>query len=193
MTSDRRRRQYVPLSVHFAAGHTGQKLQERHGLEGLGAWACFLAAAKRSPIQGSVEWYSEEDGWRQLQVKARPSFTFEEFVATLGRLHLAKTTKRGEVKTTSIRAWNEWNLTIKRQQDADKKSRKRAQNTGDNTSHSRGTEGEGEGDIGGFREKQVKTNPTRKHACHLCGATQRSAGELNDHLEYVHDLIGVTA
>lgn len=192
MTEDRRRRQYVPLSVHFAAGHTGQELQKRFGLEGLGAWACLLAAAKRSPIQGSVEWYCDEDGWRQLRISTPPgSFTFSDFVKVLGRLHLAKTTKRGEVKTTSIRAWNEWNSTVKREQDAEKKRRKRAQITGDNEAPFRGTEVEGEGEtpLTPRRRRTTRANGTngashQKHQCPHCGYPFDTAEFLKTHLEW---------
>lgn len=229
MTEDRRRRQYVPLYVHFAAGHTGQEILKRFGVAGLGTWACLLAAAKRSSVQGSFEWYSEADAWRQLalHVPHDIDFTFEEFVKALGRLHLVRTTKRGEVKTTEISAWNEWNTVLKRQQGADRKRAARSanevktrskrgqneqktrlgrgcddaentskspQNMGDKARTMRRTEGEGEGETPlPPRRRRTRAQPEHplaitddRNRCPDCGARQRTASELADHLKYVH-------
>lgn len=199
MTEDRRRRQYVPLYVHFCSGPTGQKILGRFGMEGVGVWAAMLAAAKRSPIQGTFEWLSETDAWGKIGCSKRPpEFTFAEFVRFLGRQKLASTQKYGEVSQTSITAWREWNHTLQREQDADKKRRKRAQNTGDKTRDKaptiRGTEGEGEGETPlPPRRRRTRAQPEHplaitddRNRCPDCGARQRTASELADHLKYVH-------
>lgn len=190
MTEDRRRRQYVPLSVHFAAGHTGQEIQRRLGLEGLGAWACLLAAAKRAHTQGELEWVTENEAWRHLLGPGKPpeSFTFAEFVAVLGRLHLTRTTKRGEVKTTSIRAWNEWNTTLLRSQDAEKKRRKRAHFARDKATTSSGTEGEYEYEREKTSGKDKRSKPTTSLPCPICGASQDNKSMLEDHLTWAHHI-----
>lgn len=189
---DSRRRRYVPLSITFASSSTGTSIRKRYGLEGLCVWTCLLAACKRANVQGTFEWYSDGDAWTRLGIGSTPpaGFTFTEFAAFLGRLHLTKTERRGELRTTLVRGWNEWNTTISRAQDAEKKSRKRAQNTGDKTTTLGGTEVEGEGEtpLPPIRRK-IKSPENRNGAgytCPKCGAVQRNASELEDHLEYVH-------
>lgn len=134
LLGDRRRRQYVPLSTHFAHGETGRRILAEWGPEGLLAWVCLLAAAKRSPEQGSFEWTSEPEAWYLLGLPGhRPEWTFEAFAKWLGRYKLANTTRSGEVRKTSITAWKAWNKTIERDHEAARKRRKRAENTPDNT------------------------------------------------------------
>lgn len=191
MADDRRRRQYVPLYVRFATGETGQKIIGRFGAEGIAVWSCLLAAAKRNDVQGEFVWVSETDAWDKLGLrKSPPSFTFEEFVAYLGRLHRAATKRHGEDKTTSIRGWNDWNTTIKREQDANKKRRKRAQTTGDNTRDKeapiRGTEVEVEVEPP-YPPQNGKTEPLH---CTRCPTPTKhaNADDLAGHLEDVHGI-----
>lgn len=144
---DARRRQYVPLSVHFADGSTGSRILERFGVEGLGVWACLLAAAKKSATQGTFSYSSEPDAWTKLGMYGHePAFSFTDFVTLLGRLKQARREKRGRVVDVVLTHWGDWNQTIRRETEAEKKRRKRAQNTGDNTTPLGGTEGEGEGE-----------------------------------------------
>jgi hypothetical protein len=174
MNGDRRRRQYVPLYVHFMSGHTGTEIHSRFGNDGLLAWISLLAAAKRSPEQGSIQWVTESDGWRILEFHEPPiSFTFEEFIKSLGAMHLTRTSKRGRLRTTQIRAWNEWNSTIKREHDAEKKRRKRAQTTGDNRAPFGGTEGEGEYERTKTSDSDPQTvSQSRWPECPHCGRTE---------------------
>jgi hypothetical protein len=189
---DSRRRRYVPLSIHFAGGRTGQRLLDEFGLEGLAVWACLLAAAKRSRRQGTLEWYSDNDAWVHLGIASTPpsGFTFTQFAKFLGRLKQARTTTYGQVKETTLTQWEQWNNTIKTEHDAEKKRRKRAQNTGDKEAPVGGTEVEGEGETPlppiRRRSRAPQTQNGHIHACPKCGAVQRNASELEDHLEYVH-------
>lgn len=199
MSDDLRRRQYVPLATHFATAKTGTKIQEAFGLEGVAVWAMLLAAAKRSQIQGTLIWVSEAQAWSLLGVIEPPSsFTFEDFVGLLGRLKQARTRRVGRESHTTLTRFSEWNKTIRSQSEAARKRRKRAQNTADKTADDLtplgATEGEGEGEPPypprRRRSRAPEPHPLAivddRNRCPQCGARQRTAGELADHLKYVH-------
>ena len=126
MSEDRRRRQYVPLSVHFMIGHTGTELHKRFGNDGILAWIALLAAAKKSFSQGTVTWTSDSDGWEQIGFhEPAMSFTFDGFIRTLGTLHLVRTERRGNLKFTTIAGWEDWNTTLLQSKDAERAKRRR--------------------------------------------------------------------
>jgi hypothetical protein len=197
---DGRRRQYVPLSVRFADGATGTRILETFGPGGLAAWACLLAAAKRSSTQGVFSYSSEADAWSKLGLYGHDmGFTFEAFVALLGRLKQTRRAKRGRVVDVVLTHWGDWNQTIKRETEAEKKRRKRAQNTGDNTKPLGGTEGEGEGEppfIPRRRRSRATPNsngngnghsdapPTYK--CPHCRIKEYTPARLAEHVELLH-------
>ncbi len=186
---DGRRRQYVPLATHFATAKTGTRIQEDLGLEGLAVWACTLAAAKKSQLQGTLIWTCDADAWSLLGISGHPpDFTFDTFVTLLGRLKQARTRKVGQEKHTTLTRFGQWNYTIRSQHDASRKRSKRAQNTADNVSPIGTTEGEGEGEtpLPPIRKTKSARNGTHPLACPTCGETQRNRSELDDHLEYVH-------
>lgn len=148
LAGDQRRRQYVPLSVHFAHGETGRRILAEWGPTGLLTWVSLLAAAKRSPEQGVFEWSSEPEAWYLLGLAAHaPEWTFEAFVKWLGRYKLANTTRSGEVRKTSITAWKAWNKQIGRDLDAARKRRKRAENTPDSSGEIHRTIDRTEGEV----------------------------------------------
>lgn len=130
---DLRRRQYVPISVHIAKSRTGKHLLERFGPDGLLVWILVLCAAKKGFTQGEFEYDTEFDGWRKLGIEDYPpSFTLDEFFEYTGRIKATRR-DRNRAKTgrqvTEITAWKEWNLSVKREHDAEKKRWKRAQTT----------------------------------------------------------------
>jgi hypothetical protein len=127
---DARRRQYVPISVDIARSRTGRRLLERFGPDGLLVWILVLCAAKKNPNQGEFVYVTEADGWERLGIEPA-GFTLDEFFAYTGRLHNTKRVSN-EPKTSEIRAWNEWNTSIKRELSAERMRRKRAQKTRNN-------------------------------------------------------------
>ena len=191
LEDDRRRRQYVPLATHFATARTGTRIQEEHGLEGLAVWACLLAAAKRSQIQGTFVWLSESDAWGHLGIRKPPSsFTFEEFVATLGRMKQARTRRIGGESHTTLTRFSEWNKAIRLESDAARKRRKRAQKAADTTADDPATlgvtEGEGEGETPTPFTRDKRSKPQPGHPCPICGARQDTRSMLEDHLQWTH-------
>lgn len=147
-----RRRQYVPLYVHFASGRTGTRIQKEFGLAGLAVWVCYLAACKRNSPQGQITYNSEPDGWSQLSLYgAQPDFTLKEFFDLTGRLKKTSRRTSGHLTDVICTVWGEWEQNVQREVDAARKRRKRAGNTPD-TSRTKnrrnpditGTEGEGE-------------------------------------------------
>lgn len=203
MSDDRRRRQYVPLATHFATAKTGTRIQKDFGVEGLGVWACLLAAAKRSQLQGTFIWHSEEDAWNQLGIEKAPSFTFKSFVYLLGVLKQARTRRIGRESHTTLTRFSEWNHAIRSQHEASRKRSKRAQKTADDSADNRApkepTEGEGEGEtpLPPLRRKSrtrgqaaARTNGAHPYTCPHCGVHPATQGELDDHLELFHPEAG---
>lgn len=132
---DRRRRQFVPLSVHFADGKTSIALQERFGPLGLLVWICLLAAAKRSAVQGEVE-IGLDTAWSDFGIRGDVPFTAEEFFAFTGRLQQTSRARftggerrHGRVTTVTLTQWKVWNATLPTRHDRAQKPSKTATNT----------------------------------------------------------------
>jgi hypothetical protein len=128
---DNRRRRYVPLDVYTAFGKTGTHLLKKWGMEGLCTWHLLLAAAKREPIQGTFTYVTDVEAWAKLGAAAT-LFTVDEFFAFTGRIKQTRKTRVGRIKNVEITQWGDWNKAFERQTEAEKKSRTRPQNTGDN-------------------------------------------------------------
>lgn len=153
---DKRRRQYVPLYTGFAVEGTGPKLLSKFGTDGLLTWVCLLTAAKRARVQGTFTYVSEDGGWHELGLGCPhiPAFTLESFFTYTGRLKKTRKRVDGQLKHIEITGWGDWNDAWRREDEAERKSRKRAQNTPDmartlsgHSSDKNRTEVEGELDL----------------------------------------------
>lgn len=124
---------YVPLSVRFATGGTGQAIIKRFGAEGLGVWAAYLAACKRERPEGQITYASELEALNKLGLDIhRPSFTLHDFFVYTGRLKKTRTRRvSGQVMETTCTAWRRWTDTDRRERDKLRKSRKRAETDAD--------------------------------------------------------------
>lgn len=134
MAIDRRRRQWVPLHVNVAHGRTGTRLKEEFGRDGLLVWMLYLAACKANPIQGEFSYTSEADGWTKLGIyddEDHPDFTLDAFFTATGRMKKTSRRRVGRIVNVVCTPWADWSDTLRRDADASKKARKRAQNTGD--------------------------------------------------------------
>lgn len=131
--TDGRRARYVPVKVTFAVEGTGPKLLRRFGVAGLATWVCVLAAAKRGRVEGTFSYVSEDGGWGELGLgfPNTPGFTLDEFFRYTGQLKKTRKRRDGEVKHIEITGWEHWNDTKRREADAVRKARKRAENTAD--------------------------------------------------------------
>jgi hypothetical protein len=104
----KRPERYVPLSLTFATGRTGTALLEQYGVEGLGAWAAMLAAAKGNQPEGQVV-FRHEDDWAAIGLGFHPpSFTLAAFLTYLGRRKLIRRTRHGRVTYVEITQWGRW-------------------------------------------------------------------------------------
>lgn len=181
---DRRRRQYVPIAVHFGTGMTGNRIQKDYGLEGLGVWALLIAACKRSPVQGTFIWLGEGDAWMKLGIIAgrEPAFTFEDFVTTLGKIRQARTRRVGGQLETTLTRFFDWNNNVRRESEAERKRRKRAQNTADDAAPILRTivrtEGEGEYEEEGPLENRAKNQPQNGQVVTPTAAPSRPVPQL---------------
>lgn len=204
---DRRRRQYVPMSVYLASSNTGQRIMERFGIEGLGVWAAYLCACKTNWIQGQVTYAGEADGLTKLGLYPhKPAFTLDEFFDFTGRLKLTKrmqdTRKRGAGQVQDVRCtkWDDWNKDVDMEVRAERKARKRAQNTGTMNGHNGdkaetigGPEVEGEDEYrtrGRARPggRASALPEPRSRTCPECGVVIRPPTTLTDHLWQAHDI-----
>lgn len=126
---------FVPLSVRFATGVTGTRIQERFGIEGLGVWAALLAAAKVSRPPGEISYASEAEFWATLGLIAPPKgFALDEFLSFLGRLKVTRQSDKrraGRVQHVRVTSWGRWNDVRKREAERLRKSSKRAESQAD--------------------------------------------------------------
>lgn len=131
---DKRRKRFVPLSIHFAHGATAEKLTAKFGNDGLLTWVCLLAAAKRATEQGTFTYVSESEGWKELGLgypRTPSGFTLEEFFTFTGQLKKTRKRRLGQLRHIEITVWGEHNDAFGRQNEAERKASKRAQNTPD--------------------------------------------------------------
>lgn len=116
----RRPAAYAPLSVTFATGKTGSVLQDKLGLEGLAAWACLIAAAKRGA--GQVVFAHDRD-WQAIGVMRAPEFSVRDFLKTTGQLKQTRTTRHGHVMYVQLTSYERWNNDARRQDERERKTR----------------------------------------------------------------------
>lgn len=130
----------MPISVSVAHSKTGKQLKQKFGRDGVLVWVLYLLACKSGWIQGQFSYTSESDGWGRLGLLGdEPSFTLEDFFKTTGSLKQTSRRRSGDLTDVISSNWEMWNDDVKRQQDAEKKSRKR----GTNTATLNGTNGDG--------------------------------------------------
>jgi hypothetical protein len=134
---DNRRRQWFPAYVYFMSDRNGAAIKAKFGFPGLVVWLAFLAACKRGHHQGQFTYGDELDGWMQLGLNdLRPDadFTLKQFFNLTGRHHQTKRRRAsGDLTTIECCGWDAWNTSAERDLDANKKRRKKAQNTGEDT------------------------------------------------------------
>jgi len=116
----RRPAAYAPLSVLFATGKTGVALQNRHGVEGIGVWACMIAAAKRA---GGQIVFAHDQDWQAIGIFEPPAFTLGEFLKTTGQLKQTRCTRHGHVRYVVLTRYGEWNDDAYRERERQRKSR----------------------------------------------------------------------
>jgi len=103
--TDPRRRPWIAVSVDVGLDAFGDRLQERFGLAGIGAWVLLLAAAKKSPVEGQVTFASDEEFWRLLGLRDPPGFSPSAFLSTTGQFHQTARRRRGRLTDVSIPQW----------------------------------------------------------------------------------------
>lgn len=162
---DKRVRRYVPLDVFVAFEEPGLTLRQKWGNDGLLAWALYLAACKREPIQGRFTYVSDAEAWGKLGMDAPGGFTLDDFFRLTGRLKNTSRTRSGRVSNVLCTKWGLWNNAWDRQREAEKKARIRAQRTGDSTETLPGQSPddkrtEVEGELEGEGEKELTATGT---------------------------------
>jgi hypothetical protein len=116
----RRPAAFAPLSVTFATGRTGTAIQNKHGLEGLAAWAAMIAAAKRG--RGQIVFAHDSD-WQAIGLLQPPKFELRDLLKTTGQLKQTRTTRHGHVTYVQLTRYEDWNDDAYRQRERERKSR----------------------------------------------------------------------
>lgn len=84
---DRRRRMWVAVPVDLLREPLGRRLQQDYGPAGLAVWVAYLAACKRSPIEGRFQYGSEVEAWQQLGFTEPPAgISLTAFFKTTGAM-----------------------------------------------------------------------------------------------------------
>lgn len=109
---DKRRRQYAALDVWFLASNTVQDIAERFGSDGVVCWLAMIAAAKRSPVQGSLQ-FANEATFRETimwpdTLELPP---LDEFLAFLSKRKQIARTRKKTGKTGTRRVLETYTLT----------------------------------------------------------------------------------
>jgi hypothetical protein len=118
----------MPVEWPFDA--LGTRLLDEFGNPGIAVWSCFLAAAKRSPLEGTISFTTEEEAWSQLGLEP-PQFTLDEFLKVTGAMKETRRRRRGRITDVTLTRWEELQQTLKRQLARERKARSRAENARD--------------------------------------------------------------
>lgn len=137
--SDGRRRQYVPVSTTLLWSRTGTAILERFGLEGIGVYVALLVAAKKGSPQGTIELRKGLE-WADLGLGGfePKDWTLDDLLKLLGQRKKTSRRRVGRLLYVTFSRWEDWNQTPRKQVEAARKSRKRAENTADNRADMRG-------------------------------------------------------
>ena len=127
---DGRRRRFFAVDPEFPFDRLANRLLSEFGPAGVVVWIYVVAAAKRAPVEGYFSYTSDAEAWEKLGIdQQHADFTLDEFFTLTGHLHETKKHARVGVTTIDLRRWDELQLTINRQIDAERQARSRARNT----------------------------------------------------------------
>lgn len=137
-----KRQRWFALDVHVFDSDTGVGLREEFGTAGLCMWVGFLAACKRSNVPGQITYSSDAEclaqmglpGLELVDEEGEP-FTLEDFWTYLGHHKQTARTARRRLQHVRATRFEQWQQTVGRAREAERKSRSRAQNSRTNSGH----------------------------------------------------------
>ncbi len=135
---DGRRSQWFAVDSMFFGSSLAQDVMERFGPSGIAVWFAFLAACKRNLVPGQITVLSDSDCLAQLGLSGMKlvdnegnPYELSDYWRRLGELHTTSRRRHGAASTIVCRRWDEWQTNLRRENDAERKSRSRAKNARD--------------------------------------------------------------
>lgn len=135
---DGRRAQWFAVDSMFFGSSLAQDMMARFGACGVTVWFAYLAACKRNLVPGQITVLNDADAMAQLGLSGMnlvnndgEPFELSDFWRRLGELHTTARRRHGGASTIICRGWDEWQTSIRRDNDAKRKSRSRAKNARD--------------------------------------------------------------
>lgn len=194
---------YARIDVDFMHKRTANTLLEKFGPAGPLVFLALILRAKDGSPPGTFTYPTEALGWDRLGLPDLDvGFTLDEFFTATGRIKQTSRRRNGRVWNVYLTRYADWQKDAKRYEEATKKARTRAHSTGDTNGTQPGTT---KGQKGRPRSRSRSTPlPPRKNGtsprsrgtnprahpaypCPHCGARQRTQGELDDHIKYLHN------
>jgi hypothetical protein len=133
--SDGRRRRWIAVDIDLLHTPFGKTIMEEFATGGLVAWVSLLGAAKKSHIEGTVHYRSEEGLLAELGLLdvplVRPDgepWRMETYLKRLGQLRKVRNRRRGGVRYVTVVRWALWQQSVDSQQSRERMTRSRAEN-----------------------------------------------------------------
>lgn len=128
------RKQWVALDVNVFDSDLGVDIRDRFGTVGLCMWVGFLAACKRNIVPGQIRYSSDAECLSLLGVPGvelvnedLDAFTLDDFWTFLGQRKNTSRTTRKRLTTVRASHWDRWQKDAKKQTEAERKARSRAE------------------------------------------------------------------
>lgn len=127
------RKQWFATDVNVFNGDFGVDLREQFGPVGMVMWIGFLAACKRSATPGKITYSSDAEalsllsipGMELIDEEGEP-FKLDDFWTFTGQHKQTRCTRRKRLVYVTSTRWGEWQKDVKRQTEAERKARSRA-------------------------------------------------------------------
>lgn len=185
-------KRYARLDVDFFHKRTARALRDRFGVAGPALFVALILRAKDGSPPGTFTYTTDAVAWEKLGFDGVDlGFTLDDFFTMLGRLKQSSRRRVGPVTNVYLTRYADWQKDSRRYEEAVRKSSKRRETTADTKRTQHGTRS---GHKVGPRSRTTSTPlpPIEKNGqtypCTICGASQRTKAELEDHLEYVHEI-----
>jgi hypothetical protein len=132
--------QWLKLDVYFIGKPFTMKLMDRFGAAGVVTWIAFLAACKRSSVQGRVTYMSDIEARHELFIHDMPlkddrgdPWTLDDFFTFTGKMKQTRKNAHGRVKNVTCTHWERWQNAQKTDDARERQRRSRAKNGCDNS------------------------------------------------------------
>lgn len=156
------RRQWVSIDTLILSKGLPRRLWAAFGAFGVLVWIGFLAAAKRSALEGSIEYASPQDAFALMGIppeRVPDDFDLDEFWRLTGAKKETRVKRRAGVTRVAATRWGEWQQSRgTRSTDASKTSSTRSGERSDTTESAGDTQEKSAPDMTRHDQDQDKTS-----------------------------------